>query len=384
METIRCPKCGVSNPTDAAACLYCGDKLGEPREQVEQGRALTVIARWLKWLTVGTVVLPLAALFAIGAGRPFLVPVAPLLAGMPAALLAGLLVLGGLVVLSGVTAITVALRRRRARRPAAPAVEAGPSRHVSPLAVLSVASGGLVWLTSLGVAVIIILAAARHEQPTCVLEESVRAWTRWFRFAALTVAALGVLSAAAARIQVDRHRDALWGDLAARSAVSTAIAAGLLALIVAAVGPSGLNTLSVARKALCSSNIRNIALSLQMYAADNDERFPPAETWCDSIMDYARNPEIFVCSEAPHLPCGYAFNSALSSLALDELADPSNTVLIFDSNAGWNGHGGPEFLPPSPRHLKQDAYALADGKTSFAARGQPDAQEHTEHRWHPR
>jgi hypothetical protein len=303
---------------------------------------------------------------------------------MPAALLTGLLVLGGLVVLSGVTAIAIALRRRQARRPAAPAVEPGPSRQVSWLAVLAVASGGLVWLTSLGLAAIVILAAARHEQPTWVLGESVQRWSRWFLVTALSVATLGVLSAAAARIQIDRHRDTLWGDLAARSAVSTAIGAGLLALMVAAVGPSGLDTLSVARKALCSSNIRNIALSLQMYAADNDGRFPPAETWCDSIIDYAKNPDIFVCSEAPHLPSGYAFNSALSCLALGEVADPSNTVLVFDSDAGWNGHGGPELLPPWPRHSKQDAYALVDGMTSFAARGEPDVPEHAEHRWHPR
>jgi len=97
--------------------------------------------------------------------------------------------------------------------------------------------------------------------------------------------------------------------------------------------------------------------------------FPAARTWCDDIRDAVGNEKPFVCPAAAGKAAGqpsrcyYAFNAKLSGLDMDKV-NPS-TVLLFESDRGWNAAGGPELLPSPAFHgyttRQVFVVALADG-----------------------
>ncbi len=124
-----------------------------------------------------------------------------------------------------------------------------------------------------------------------------------------------------------------------------------------------------ARKAVCLSNAKNIALAFQMYLEDSDGVFPPADNWCDLLRDYVKNDQVFECREAEDLRSAYAFNSALSGVRVSDIANPDAVVAVFESPRGWNATGGPEALPAEPRHFEGDNYGLASGGATWVKRG---------------
>jgi len=121
-------------------------------------------------------------------------------------------------------------------------------------------------------------------------------------------------------------------------------------------------------RAVCISNVKNITLALQMYVADNDEVFPPAVEWCDTLREYIRNDDVYRCPKAWELTCGFAYNVSLDALPLDAVAKPAATIAIFESDQGWNTSGGAELLPKEPRHLGGDNYGFADGHAAWVNR----------------
>jgi len=99
-----------------------------------------------------------------------------------------------------------------------------------------------------------------------------------------------------------------------------------------------------------------------MYAGDYDA-LPPAGRWSDCLLEHVHSGS-FVCPEAPRLRSGYAFNRALAGMSAAEflkLPRLDRTVLLYESDVGWNGAGGPEDLVRQPRHRGKDVCAFADG-----------------------
>ena len=124
----------------------------------------------------------------------------------------------------------------------------------------------------------------------------------------------------------------------------------------------------MSEKAICMTHVKTLAGALQMYLTDNDDAFPLATTWCESVMPYVRSEYTFVCPIAPRLQCGYAVPSGLAGIRSHMLQDPRRTVALFESNQGWNAAGGPELLPKDPRHQGGDIYGFADGSTRWQHR----------------
>jgi hypothetical protein len=134
----------------------------------------------------------------------------------------------------------------------------------------------------------------------------------------------------------------------------------VLTLITGAVAFFGVPAARRAGRAfVCYNQVEQLVISLEMYAADHGA-LPPAETWCDSLDGYCP-PGAFVCSAAPDLPCGYAFNAALSEVRVLGIANPGLTVTIFESDEGWNASGGKDLLPDTPRHGGKDRYGFVGG-----------------------
>ena len=91
----------------------------------------------------------------------------------------------------------------------------------------------------------------------------------------------------------------------------------------------------------CALHLRSLSIAMLMYAQDNNDIYPPADKWCDSLLinGYVQeNGNLFRCGRDRVGPCSYAMNPYC------EPNSPSDTVLLFESKPGWNQSGGPELL----------------------------------------
>jgi hypothetical protein len=107
------------------------------------------------------------------------------------------------------------------------------------------------------------------------------------------------------------------------------------------------------------------ATTFKLYADDNNGKFPPGNEWCDKINRYVGSPKVFQCPAQENQRCSYAFNRNLSDKKHNEV--PRDTVLLFESDAGWNKASGPELL--ISRHggrPKTYLVAFADGSAGPA------------------
>ncbi len=59
----------------------------------------------------------------------------------------------------------------------------------------------------------------------------------------------------------------------------------IIGILAAMVFPVFARARESARKAVCLSNVKNIALAIQMYLADNNDTFPPTEHR-QEVVDY--------------------------------------------------------------------------------------------------
>ncbi len=146
----------------------------------------------------------------------------------------------------------------------------------------------------------------------------------------------------------------------------------IIAILAAILFPVFARARERARQTSCLSNMRQLSLSVQMYAQDYDETFPPvvlnvpppgalhpdgstvhtSVLWPVRIFPYVQNIDIFNCPSSPRRwagqrwGCGnYAANRALSGAhwgdaggppnisprRLAEIWQPSNTILLTES-----------------------------------------------------
>jgi Domain of unknown function (DUF4190)/GYF domain 2 len=109
----------------------------------------------------------------------------------------------------------------------------------------------------------------------------------------------------------------------------------------------------------CVNNMKQLSLALRGYALDHNDQLPPAASWCDAIQSNVGSPKIFQCPSEPGRRCAYAFNTKLDGKKVSEV-DPQ-TVVLFESDAGWNGTGGADTLKPHKHSTGRVNVALADG-----------------------
>jgi len=96
-----------------------------------------------------------------------------------------------------------------------------------------------------------------------------------------------------------------------------------------------------------------------IYCSDNDDRFPPDPKWFDILAPMS--PEGDKCPDAKS-PYSYAMNPSMSTVKLDDIEEPANTVLFFEADAyAPNASGEKEWF--SPRHNGRGSVALSDGHT---------------------
>ena len=154
------------------------------------------------------------------------------------------------------------------------------------------------------------------------------------------------------------HGLALAGTIV--SGVALAVSIVFIGFYAALLLPSLSKAKQKAQTINCVNNLKQLGLAVRLYSGDNNDQYPAATNWCSAIRADVGSPKPFVCpGDQAKLSSGYAFNAALSGMPEGDIAP--DTVMFFESDAGWNAAGGKELMITQPRHYKTYVIGLADG-----------------------
>jgi len=218
------------------------------------------------------------------------------------------------------------------------------------------------------IALVASLALALWLLPTSGADRWFRLWVdrlAWWHVACLSAP---VVLAFISLLHIALARRALGGTQTAIAALKIGLASAGLALLGGFLLVLGLRHKYDARLFPCIAHVTKLAGALQLYLADNDDRFPPATAWCGALSAYLPGEDVFTCPERPELACAYAFNSALSGVRYHAITKAKDTVAFFESDRGGDAAGGADLLPDRPRHLSSDTYGFADGHGAYCPR----------------
>jgi prepilin-type processing-associated H-X9-DG protein len=189
-------------------------------------------------------------------------------------------------------------------------------------------------------------------------------------------ALLGLILGIVAMVRVTNSRGALTGKGLALAGV---IISGVLLILLPVVFiPALAAATQRAQQIACMNNERQLAQAVLAYSGQHGHHFPPAATWCHAIRPNAGSEAVFRCPAAPLNRSGYAFNGRLDGA--DATKVNAGTVMLLDSEGGWNAHGGFELAAARHRvhHGRFVNVAFADGHVERVSEDQLSAL-----RWEP-
>jgi prepilin-type processing-associated H-X9-DG protein len=174
---------------------------------------------------------------------------------------------------------------------------------------------------------------------------------------------VGLVLGIIALVRINKSKGQLGGQgMALAGTIVSAIFLLFAPMMAALLLPALARAKQKASSVQCMNNLKQLSLGVIMYANDNKDQFPTGTSWCDLIMPYERASQPFVCPQGkPGQRSHYAFNAKLVGRQLKDVQAPSETVLIFETDGGWDVAGGRELLPATPRHSGAHAIAFADG-----------------------
>ena len=95
----------------------------------------------------------------------------------------------------------------------------------------------------------------------------------------------------------------------------------------------------------CSGHLNQLAVAFKSYARDHDGKLPNAATWVDDLSRYTGSDSnkhgVFRCpSDRGAGRSSYAMNRNLSGMRVQDISDPAQTVLLYETNrSGVNPAG---------------------------------------------
>lgn len=169
-------------------------------------------------------------------------------------------------------------------------------------------------------------------------------------------AILGII----ALVRINKSQGHLSGNgLAIAGIVTSGLFVLFIPIYAAMLLPALAKAKSKAQTITCVNNLKQLGLAVVVYAGDNKDAYPPPATWCDVTANYRGTDKVLQCPTHLEARCGYAYNTNLFDRQAGEVAP--NTVMIFESDAGWNAAGGPELMITQPRHGGVFNVCFADG-----------------------
>lgn len=144
--------------------------------------------------------------------------------------------------------------------------------------------------------------------------------------------------------------------------VEILVVVGILATLAAILFPVFARSREKARQTSCLSNVKQIALALQMYTKDYDDALPPAAGWQDRVLPYLNHEQIFRCPTREGALPHYALSPYVAGRKLGEIADPDTTVMVYEVDAS----GQPVFP-----HNDGANYGFVDGHAKWFSKDNP-------------
>jgi len=158
-------------------------------------------------------------------------------------------------------------------------------------------------------------------------------------------------------------------------AVGVVAVAGLALMVAATVArtsPTLARARDKARQTTCLHNTRMLQTAVLLYCEDWAETYPLPDRWCDQVSRFVPSPDLYTCPSAdPSGRCDYGMNSAFrlpsgAALRIADIADPAQTVMLFESHGGWNNKGGATDV--EARHNDGANFGYTDGHAKWVAR----------------
>lgn len=150
-----------------------------------------------------------------------------------------------------------------------------------------------------------------------------------------------------------------------------------IVLAIAVLIPAFRATRKIAQRVVCESNLKTLSEVMTIYSfGAYDGLCPvPKEKWCDILLGIKSfkekrglSSDTFRCPTDPKGSFSYAINGNIYRKKYPALAEAS-VVLIFESDLGRNGVGGPDDVVL--RHNKNGKFGchivFADGHVEFVA-----------------
>ena len=188
---------------------------------------------------------------------------------------------------------------------------------------------------------------------------------------------IGLICGIVSLIKIRNSQGKLGGEgLAIGGICASAIFLLMMPIFAAMLLPALAKAKNSAQSIQCVNNVKQLSLAVRIYANDHNERYPAAKRWCDDVLPFTGgSPKVFTCPLRQGQRCGYAFNQNLDGKKESEI-DPS-TVLIFESDGGWNAVGDASAMVSTPRH-RFYTIGFADGHVE-----QVPASRLSRLRWEP-
>jgi prepilin-type N-terminal cleavage/methylation domain-containing protein/prepilin-type processing-associated H-X9-DG protein len=174
----------------------------------------------------------------------------------------------------------------------------------------------------------------------------------------------------------------------------------IIAILAAILFPVFARAREKARQTSCLNNVKQIALGLQMYSADYDDRLPGYRNnaihsikWQHMILPYVKNEQLYLCPSgerptgtSPSSHYGFAYYY-LNYRLIAELTHPAETICVGErAVSGW---GGVCYAPsqdtlwptanPGDVHNNGANYAFVDGHAKWLS--QNDAMRSGNSKW---
>ena len=133
------------------------------------------------------------------------------------------------------------------------------------------------------------------------------------------------------------------------------------------VGPLGRARVR-AQEAGCRANVKQMAMAMEMYAADYEDRLPPAERWHEVLSPYLMNTNVYICPARPDLPRGYAMNARLSAAPRSAVVGEGQAPLLFETDVRRPRAAGSP-ADAAYRHPGGAFFGYADGSVGLRKAG---------------
>jgi prepilin-type processing-associated H-X9-DG protein len=128
----------------------------------------------------------------------------------------------------------------------------------------------------------------------------------------------------------------------------------------------------VAQRQICANNLKQLGAAMMQYAEDNNDQFPSADKWCDLLKPYCENEKLFVCPAARTGRCSYAINPDATPTS------SGGTMLLFETQDGWNQSGGLEILTNENHHGEGSNVLFCDGHVEFIKAAEDDDSDNSD------